>query len=433
MDWPELRSKCSIFTDKEKEEYMISLDGLDGKIDWVTINSLLQIEGMDRAKVLKKSLNYFDRVFYQKRQTVCVSYNVEEGGFVPVHEELNNAEEVLKIVNQFLSFEEIPEEDKIILKGIILRNFNVLINKSYYTMHTLENLIKIGLPIEEILNNKQTIVDHINGIDLFSFNAFCERNNSPLDIALDDIVLRAFWENVNVVPDNFLVMSEEERKKFEIGIFAIKKVIEELLERQGLDLTEVAYIASGAYSDTIRVGDFVLKIGKARANKQTPYSKHIIKPLISYMVNGRINLEVQNLVDAKWWEIKDEDGNIIRELSEEEIEEEMFRLYCSLRKDGIAWKDIKRENVGRLLKRNSSNFEVEYTDTNGDIGSYEMNIADEQLGIVGRVNGENEILSAGELVIIDRDHLNGKGVYNPKLRTMTTEESFKKRYESIEK
>ena len=42
-------------------------------------------------------------------------------------------------------------------------------------------------------------------------------------------------------------------------------------------------------------------------------------------------------------------------------------MYVKLRKDGIIWKDIRKENVGRLLKRNTSNLKINYVenDKNG--------------------------------------------------------------------
>ena len=55
------------------------------------------------------------------------------------------------------------------------------------------------------------------------------------------------------------------------------------------------------------------------------------------------------------------------------------------------------------------------------------------MGCNGREEGENEILPAGELVIIDRDYLIGKGAWTPKNPTKTKNEEFAKRYESMEK
>jgi hypothetical protein len=140
-----------------------------------------------------------------------------------------------------------------------------------------------------------------------------------------------------------------------------------------------------------------------------------------------VYLEVQNLVDAKWWEIKDDKGNIIRELTEEEIEEELFKVYASLREDGIVWKDIKKENVGRLLKKNSSNF---YHDS---AKIDEVKIPDELRGMRGRSQDDREMLQAGELVIIDRDYLEGKGVGVPRTPPTTLNYEFNEEYKKPKK
>ena len=105
----------------------------------------------------------------------------------------------------------------------------------------------------------------------------------------------------------------------------------------------------------------------------------------------------------------------------------MFILYFNLREDNVIWKDVKKENVGRLLKKNSSNF---YRDS---AKIDEVKIPDELRGMRGRSQDDREMLQAGELVIIDRDYLVGKGAWTPQNPTKTKNEEFGKRYESMEK
>lgn len=229
--------------------------------------------------------------------------------------------------------------------------------------------------------------------------------------------------NTEIFPENLDDCSEKLKIDYDITMYAVKKVILELMERQNLDISEVKFLDSGAYSNVFKVGEFVVKLGFSRENRGVPYSKHIIRPLIAFKLMMGAYLEVQNLVDAKWYE----------GLSDEEIEEELFNLYVKLRKDGIIWKDIKKENVGRLLKRNSSNFEIDYIDKDGNQDSYEMNVSDDRLDVRERREDENEILPAGELVIIDRDYLMGRGAWTTKDPTVEKGREFSKRYESMEK
>lgn len=424
----------SIFTKKEQEKYKNNLDDFNvDNIDWIKIKSLLQIEGIDKAKVLKMSLNYLESIFRRKREVIMVRYVLEDGSSAYIDEEINNADEVLKFSREFLDLEEISEEDKIILKGVILRNFNNIINNSYYTMKTLEDLMSLGISKEEVLTNKTTILNNINNINVPEFNTFCIKNNEPTDLNLDQLVELMFMDKENIMPKNLEDLPEAQRKDYEVALYGIKSIISDLLQRQGKDLTEIAYLDAGAYSQAIRVGEFVLKIGGRRENHGVPYSKHIIRPLVSFRLKMGVNVEVQNLVDAKWWEIKDSEGNVIRELSEEEIEEELFKVWAQLKKDGIEWKDIKKENVGRLLKRNTSNLNIEYLDKNNNKFEEEYDQSDERLEIVGRELGENEVLPAGELVILDRDYLVGRGAWTAKNPTPKKGEEFNKRYEAMDR
>lgn len=263
--------------------------------------------------------------------------------------------------------------------------------------------------------------------------AISNRNNAIDDLQLEELIRLIFKDKDHIIPKEPEKLSEKQQEDYEITIYAIKKIISELLERQNLDVSDISCIGSGAYSDTIKVGEFVVKVGWTRENRGVPYSKHIIQPLLSYKIKMGVNIEVQNLVDAKWWEIKDENGNVIRELTGEEINDELFKLYANLRKDRIVWKDIKKENVGRLLKRNSSNYDIEYINKNGEKDTYEMNVPDDRIDVVGREEGENEILPAGELVLIDRDYLMGRGAWTPKNPTPKKGEEFERRYEVMEK
>lgn len=264
-------------------------------------------------------------------------------------------------------------------------------------------------------------------------------NNIVNDVELDELIRTLFKDKENIIPKDPEKLSEEQKKEFEITFCVIKQAILDLLIKQNLDISEVTCIGSGYYSDTIKVGEFVVKVGMPRENRGVPYSKYIIRPLIAFKIKMGVYIEVQNLVDAKWWEIKDENGNIVRELTDEEINDELFRLYANIRieaeKKGekLLWRDIKKENVGRLLKRNTSNYDVEYINKNGESGTYEMNVPDDRLDVVGRKEGENEILSAGELVIIDRDYLIGRGAWASRVPNSEKDEEFRKRYEAMDR
>ena len=120
-------------------------------------------------------------------------------------------------------------------------------------------------------------------------------------------------------------------------------------------------------------------------------------------------MEVQNKVQNNWWE----------GLTEAEIDEELYRIYKELRDDGILWIDCKKENVGRLLKENKTNY--------CDIRGNELRPEDKAIGFYGKKT--NRVLSKGELVIIDTDYLITREDEKNWYKWNNFQNEFSKRYE----
>ena len=150
----------------------------------------------------------------------------------------------------------------------------------------------------------------------------------------------------------------------------------------------------GAYGNTYRVGDFVMKIGDYRLNRNIPNHRRLIQPLIrGYMhLNSKEDryVEIQNLLDRDWYQNMDAD----------EVNEILYTIYADLRDSGIVWKDIKPENVGRLLKPNTSNFT--FIDIDGK--TKEIKPVQSATGMEGEIP-EKDVLKAGDYVIFDTDYL----------------------------
>ena len=168
-------------------------------------------------------------------------------------------------------------------------------------------------------------------------------------------------------------------------------------------------MGEGTHSDAFKIGEYVVKLGTYSTNtSQVPYSKYIIQPILRQKLKMGLYIEVQNLADTTWYQ----------GLSEEEIEEELFKLYANLRREGVEWKDIRKENVGRLLKPNSPNLNIDYYAKNsaGEMEKVrgEITVTDEMSQFTPHQESENDILQAGELVIIDIDFLGGRGVLVPR-------------------
>lgn len=82
-------------------------------------------------------------------------------------------------------------------------------------------------------------------------------------------------------------------------------------------------------------------------------------------------------------------------------EKELYKLWLELRKDGIIWTDPKIENIGILKKANK--VYRNSTIKNSSIVEDTDYVADEAVGFTGK--REKKILDAGEVVVIDLDHI----------------------------
>lgn len=201
-------------------------------------------------------------------------------------------------------------------------------------------------------------------------------------------------------PENFakIKYGQHDEKK----ALVIQTLIEELLEQSGcdLDMENVSKIGNGVYSTVYKVGNYALKIGIGRNNDTIPNHRRLLKPIVrTHIGNGAFNsssanntatfIEVQNLIETNWW----------KNMKEEEVEQVLFNIYSELRNDGLIWMDVKEDNVGRLLKPNTSN--VFYLDI--DSKREEIQPSEKAIGVEGEESGE--ILGKGEYVIIDSDYI----------------------------
>ena len=174
-------------------------------------------------------------------------------------------------------------------------------------------------------------------------------------------------------------------KAFNSYVPTIVRMVEELLESEGVDYVDIKYLDSGSSSTVYEIGDKVLKIGAVRNVYNMPNHPRILQPLIRL-----------NLIDEKWDNTEFACVEIMDKVKRIEYEathlEQLYQIYKELRDAGIVWTDARPTNLGRLLKRNIPTL-------NGEEMDVEPNS-------VGFINGKNEeTLDEGELVILDTDYI----------------------------
>ena len=171
--------------------------------------------------------------------------------------------------------------------------------------------------------------------------------------------------------------------------WAISSIAKEMLQAQQLTPDQMYIYGSGHYSKTIKIGEYIFKVGKERTTPKIKNDERIIQPLFRREIGDneeKIFIEVQDLVDKNWYE----------GLTQEQIEEELYKVYSEMRDRGIKWTDVNKENVGRLLKPNTGIYNV-----NGQ----ELKGANEATGFIETEHEQKKILDVGELVIIDTDFI----------------------------
>ncbi len=172
--------------------------------------------------------------------------------------------------------------------------------------------------------------------------------------------------------------------------WVICRIAKEILKDQKLTPDKMQIYGSGAYSKTIKIGEYVFKIGNPRSSLKIKNDERIIQPLFRREIGDndeKICIEVQDLVDKNWY-----DG-----LTEEQIKEELYKIYCEMCDRGVRWTDVRKENVGRLLKPNTGIYNINGQELKGaaEAKSFIENEDEEQVNI----------LDAGELVVIDTDYV----------------------------
>ncbi len=320
--------------------------------------------------------------------------------------------------------------------------------------------------IDFIVNNLEKIYpDGINYRDMLHMinhgvpeQCFIDKKNFLLEHSKETnfILLLQWLKEHNAIKKGEISLSKGIRKIYsdiddETSLKTIEIFYKELLERQKMDFYDVEFIGFGRYNNVYKVGQFVVKVGSKRQTPIIQYNRRILQPLIRQSIIGReydenesyvesdddygyyysdieevtnnddfdTFVEIQNLVDTKWY----------RGMTDDEILEELYKIYKEIRESGNIWTDIKPENVGRLLRRNTTNFQTQTLigkpergepvyGKDGEIIGYkvknpdklkvewtEMKVDNRAASIINNRDKEEPPLEAGELVILDTDYI----------------------------
>lgn len=360
----------------------------------IILRKLRSEEKVDKVKLLKALQKNIDGIIE--------NYKGEN-----IYDEIDFFEEVSLLLEQVPKDMRDVQQYSDLIKNAVSKNAMRNLRNCNYNIELMEIFRKIGIDTSEFAKNQNEIIANLSGGDLIQYMQQSKQEEGFHQQWNSKQLVRHIFKNEKSI-------SDETTKTM------LSTIISELCEQANIKPTDIILAGEGKYSMALKIGNYILKIGEQRKADRIINDKRIIRPLIRQQTNPtsidekkddipNLFIEVQQMVEAKWYE----------GLSEEQIEEELYKIYAELRDRNILWTDCKKENVGRLLAPNDGKFSI-----NGQ----ELKSENEAIQAYGQET--DEILQPGELVIIDTDFIFSKDLTKkyPEARKSYHRE-FEKRYQ----
>ena len=303
-------------------------------------------------KLDKKSLNkYINKLFsenvtetdYSRLINVLISSGVsKEDILIGLSKNIDNVlkkyqekriwdYDFIEIINVLLKDANLEDVKKAIIEAKInsgyIKNYKKLLKISDYKMSAINLLLRIGLPIKYVIEERNVIKEHIKGKDYLDFIKLINSYNVKFD---QEPTTEEFLRKMFSSPNDYSIVQ---------NIPKLIIVLEEQMELENVGLYDLSILGAGEYSQAIKVGNYAVKMGTHRENDDVPRHPKIINSAYWTLLTTDIYqtfVEVQECVDNNWY----------KDLSEEEIIEKEYELFKELKEDGISWIDVKKENIG---------------------------------------------------------------------------------------
>ena len=293
--------------------------------------------------------------------------------------------------------EELPKESKTAQNLIdevnkyISDNLEGILKDNKYNPKVIDSFRQFNINNSKFENMQDNIIESLYGADLLDYIKQTKgKEGLSKEWNYNRLIKELFKNNKEIVEDKTAQVT-------------LSKLLQELCEHENIGIEDLEFGGEGRFNFNIKAGSYIMKIGESwRRTDKIPNDKRIIKPLLRQYYNqekrydkkiANIFIEIQNVVDVNWY----------KDLPRSEIKEQLYTIYRELRDRGIIWTDVKPENVGRLLKPNKENFEIEVLNKNGKPEKEELKADNYAVTFTGEE--PDEILMPGELVIIDTDYI----------------------------
>ena len=255
----------------------------------------------------------------------------------------------------------------------------------------INDILKFPIQLDHQTIMNQNLKKYLKEVPHFCFFSILILTDNYFTKENQEILNHLLFENQKEYLAFYLFYKTNLPKEMDNLLELITKLVKEIKEHEKIKDIDIKKIKGGAYSEVLKIGTKVLKIGKSRTTYQIPYDKRILQPIIrvdlSKLSSLSFTLEVSEYINP----------NV------QLTEEEEYQFYKELRERGIIFADMKSSNLGILSKENIIHWRPA---TNLDLIT--KGITNEPI---------NPPLSKGELVILDTDYLYTEKDYNHLIET----------------
>lgn len=376
---------------------------------------------MDNLYFLKEE-NFLD-VFIENLNKFNFENNIwllDKSFFICFHLKLNN-QQAKKLVDKILECNCPIDRKTIESLYIIIQKSNsklieYLLQKYMTNEKTCNTCISLAISKKEALyslyQNVDYILANIKEADLFYIKYITRENREvrskvkhKIDANQKECVMASIKHlYMEFLSKNKIKLDEPAKKQLEVVLEVVYLLIDDICKNEHIQISDMEILNSGGFSTVLELGGKVIKVGCERGSKTYPNNPYVNAMLLrkefSIASNLSFIVEVNEKVDTN------------TDISEEEL----YQLYKKVRELHLIWVDVAKRNVGRLLKDNKISWREN------------LPITDERLGLAP-YRGEEILLKAGEIVILDNDLICDEDDYD-KIKGASTElqMKFEQRY-----
>jgi len=325
---------------------------------------------------------------------------------------------VLQLISGRLTFND--GEDKARYKAIFMKLYKG-INSEDFCISKFRSLPQKEWLLSCLQEGKLKSQDIIRCINLFGRDKrevllnhvvdFIQDTSRPIETLKCMKAYDLATENVLEAADARVEAIISEMCKGDNELFAM--MIKEVMDKENIRPSDITILGEGGYSRAFGIGSKVVKIGDNAETYSIPKnSERFLQPIVRYQQPGIGRIEISEKIDA----------NVFA------TEEELYEVYCDLRKEGMVWGDAKRENVGRLLKDNVVHLGNFIHANPGDKEKVQVDIEPYGPNLGFKDNERPKLLKAGKLVLVDVDFIYPEDSPEISMPSELSEE-FEKRYQ----